>query len=333
MQLFKDEISKKMYAARLKQVGGYMALGLASVAVTHDVSWITTLSEQSQNLISKVGLAGAIGISVGTGGYAALHELSEFVAKKEERKIEKTLGVQAFEIKDNVDKMVNVVDVDASNRVTIDQKESMQALLDKGLEAKRKTLDDIIPTLDEVIQPEPEKPQAVIAEVVEVKPSITEPEAETSEPVKEAKIEETPLVQKKSLPNAVLDKLADSMDDFNVKPVDKVEAVVETPEVTVSKKALSAYILDKLVDTEDELFEPKSKRVEPSINALIQDVKEVGSKIEPVIKSEEKPLEVKNTEIEMNLKKDLPLIALFNKKKSSAELTIKNKNSIQNSIA
>lgn len=334
MQLFKDEISKKMYAARMKQVGGYMALGLASVAATHDVSWITTISEQSQDLISKVGLASAIGISVGTGGYAALHELSEFVARKDERKIEKTLGAQAFEIQDQTDKMANVIDVDASNRVVIEQKESMQNLLDKGLEAKRKSLDDIIPTLDEIILSEPEKPVEVIVEPVvattEIKPEVVSQNEEPKVP--EIK-EDVSAFQTKALPKSVLDKLADSMDDFNEKPAEKAEIVEESPQVETTKKALSSYILDKLVDTEEELFEPKSNRIEPTIRTLIEDVKEVGAKIEPVIKKEEKPLEIKNTEIEMNLKKDLPLITLFNKKKSSAELSIKNKNSIQNAIA
>ncbi len=340
MQLFKDEISKKMYAARMKQVGGYMALGLASVAATHDVSWITTISEQSQDLISKVGLASAIGISVGTGGYAALHELSEFVARKDERKIEKTLGAQAFEIQDKADKMANVVDVETSNRVVIEQKESMQTLLDKGLEAKRKSLDDIIPTLDEIIVPEPEKQVEVIAEPIVPEPvvaTITEIEPEVVVQNKEPKApeiqEDKASFQTKALPKSVLDKLADSMDDFNEKPVEKVAIVEETPQIETTKKALSSYILDKLVDTEEELFEPKSNRIEPTIRTLIEDVKEVGAKIEPVIKKEEKPLEIKNTEIEMNLKKDLPLITLFNKKKSSAELSIKNKNSIQNAIA
>jgi hypothetical protein len=325
MQLFKDEISKKMYAARMKQVGGYMALGLASVAATHDVSWITTISEQSQDLISKVGLASAIGISVGTGGYAALHELSEFVARKDERKIEKTLGAQAFEIQDKADKMANVVDVETSNRVVIEQKESMQTLLDKGLEAKRKSLDDIIPTLDEIIVPEP-----VVATITEIEPEVV---VQNKEPKAPEIQEDEAAFQTKALPKSVLDKLADSMDDFNEKPVEKVAIVEETPQIETTKKALSSYILDKLVDTEEELFEPKSNRIEPTIRTLIEDVKEVGAKIEPVIKKEEKPLEIKNTEIEMNLKKDLPLITLFNKKKSSAELSIKNKNSIQNAIA
>lgn len=304
MQLFKDEISKELYKSRLKQVGTYVSLGLASIALTNDVSWLN-VSQETQNLISKVGFSSAIGLTVGTLGYASLHELYEYQERSWSRKIEKTLGKEAFEIIDK--KEYQTTEENNQNNLKVDQKESIESIMNQGIEAKVKTLDDIIPTLNE--------------EIIEV----------NNPPVK------------KELPSYILDKLANTADDFKEKKeiTDSIENFVDKNEriepiigkVNVqenkSKKVLEKYILDKLADNEEDLYKTVSetKKREPIISSIIEDIKQIGDKIEPILKQEE--LTVKNTEIEMNLKRDLPFFEKFKNKKSFNDIQLKSKNTIQ----
>lgn len=304
MQLFKDEISKELYKSRLKQVGTYVSLGLASIALTNDVSWLN-VSQETQDLISKVGFSSAIGLTVGTLGYASLHELYEYQERSWSRKIEKTLGKEAFEIIDK--KEYQTTEENNQNNLKVDQKESIESIMNQGIEAKVKTLDDIIPTLNE--------------EIIEV----------NNPPVK------------KELPSYILDKLANTADDFKEKKeiTDSIENFVDKNEriepiigkVNVqenkSKKVLEKYILDKLADNEEDLYKTVSetKKREPIISSIIEDIKQIGDKIEPILKQEE--LTVKNTEIEMNLKRDLPFFEKFKNKKSFNDIQLKSKNTIQ----
>lgn len=304
MQLFKDEISKELYKSRLKQVGTYVSLGLASIALTNDVSWLN-VSQETQDLISKVVFSSAIGLTVGTLGYASLHELYEYQERSWSRKIEKTLGKEAFEIIDK--KEYQTTEENNQNNLKVDQKESIESIMNQGIEAKVKTLDDIIPTLNE--------------EIIEV----------NNPPVK------------KELPSYILDKLANTADDFKEKKeiTDSIENFVDKNEriepiigkVNVqenkSKKVLEKYILDKLADNEEDLYKTVSetKKREPIISSIIEDIKQIGDKIEPILKQEE--LTIKNTEIEMNLKRDLPFFEKFKNKKSFNDIQLKSKNTIQ----
>lgn len=305
MQLFKDEISKELYKSRLKQVGTYVSLGLASIALTNDVSWLN-VSQETQDMISKVGFSSAIGLTVGTLGYASLHELSEYQERAWSRKIEKTLGKEAFEIIDK--KEYQTIEENNQNNLKIEQKESVESIMNQGIEAKVKTLDDIIPTLNEEI------------------------------------IEENNVAVKKELPSYILDKLANSEDDFKeIKEItNDIESFVDKNEriepsigkVNIqenkSKKVLEKYILDKLADNEEDLYKTVSetKKREPIISSIIEDIKQIGDKIEPILKQEEE-LTVKNTEIEMNLTRDLPFFEKFKNKKSFDDIQLKSKNTIQ----
>ncbi len=285
MKLFKNDILKSLYDSRAKQVGIFLALGMAIQHTTSNIEWIG-LSQKSQELISNVGLSAAIGLTVGTVGVSALTELSEYISRSNVRKIEKDLGSKAFEIIDNKNSLSSLLtdESQVSNTIKIENNESLESILDKGIEAKKVKLDDIIPVLNEKVEPD----------------------------------------EKETL------KL-NSADDIVI-------------EVTKVKKKLPQSVLDKLVEKEADLypesisivndFDDLNERKDPEIGTIKEDINIKENKIEPTIKESkaQESLSVKNTEIEMNIKKESKLIEIFNKKKSCNDLDIKRKNSIQNKL-